>query len=243
MMSSILHESLDNLTASLHHRAVALIGDDATYKDACAWVLQKLQAKETHPDMLCLAAKTQENISVEDVRQIIQRLHIYPFSGSYYVIIPQAHALSKHCMNALLKVLEEPVRTWFFLITPHKHMLAATIRSRCVVLEALSSSAIDMQLYDDLWVLIKEPRPLTMSVRWHNKTASATEWLKMLWSAVAFFITSAEYLQKNDPQHMKRILSFMDDILFVLKKQAHVLQHKRCVERFLLAWVLLHHDV
>jgi DNA polymerase III subunit gamma/tau len=71
--------------------------------------------------------------SVEDAREIIERVQFRPTSGAYKVyIIDEVHMLSTAAFNALLKTLEEPPgHALFILATTENHKVPATILSRC----------------------------------------------------------------------------------------------------------------
>jgi DNA polymerase-3 subunit gamma/tau len=71
--------------------------------------------------------------SVDDAREIIERVQFRPTSGNYKVyIVDEAHMLSTAAFNALLKTLEEPPdHALFILATTESHKVPATILSRC----------------------------------------------------------------------------------------------------------------
>ncbi len=71
--------------------------------------------------------------SVEDAREIIERVQFRPTLGHYKVyIIDETHMLSTAAFNALLKTLEEPPNhALFILATTEVHKVPATILSRC----------------------------------------------------------------------------------------------------------------
>ncbi|MFP4437431.1 MAG: DNA polymerase III subunit gamma/tau [Chloroflexaceae bacterium] len=71
--------------------------------------------------------------SVEDAREIIERVQFRPTSGRYKVyVIDEVHMLSTAAFNALLKTLEEPPEhAIFILATTEVHKVPATILSRC----------------------------------------------------------------------------------------------------------------
>ncbi|MDR2585511.1 MAG: DNA polymerase III subunit gamma/tau [Prevotellaceae bacterium] len=73
------------------------------------------------------------NNSVEDIRQIIEKVRIPPQIGAYSVyIIDEVHMLSQSAFNAFLKTLEEPPSyALFILATTEKHKILPTILSRC----------------------------------------------------------------------------------------------------------------
>lgn len=73
------------------------------------------------------------NTSVEDVRDLRDRIHFSPNQGRYKVyIIDEVHMLSTAAFNALLKTLEEPPdHAIFILATTEVHKIPATVLSRC----------------------------------------------------------------------------------------------------------------
>lgn len=71
--------------------------------------------------------------SVEDAREIIERIQFRPSSARTKVyVIDEVHMLSTAAFNALLKTLEEPpAHALFILATTEFHKVPATIVSRC----------------------------------------------------------------------------------------------------------------
>lgn len=80
--------------------------------------------------------QTRRNITIEQIRQMQQRLTTRPTLGSRRaIIIDPADDLEKSAVNALLKSLEEPPTGTYFLLVAHQPgRLLPTIRSRCRVL-------------------------------------------------------------------------------------------------------------
>ena len=73
------------------------------------------------------------NTSVEDVRDLREKIGFSPTQGQYKVyIIDEVHMLSTAAFNALLKTLEEPpAHAIFILATTEVHKIPATVLSRC----------------------------------------------------------------------------------------------------------------
>jgi len=73
------------------------------------------------------------NTSVDDIREIRERVRYLPSSGRYKIyIIDEVHMLSTSAFNALLKTLEEPPpHVVFVFATTESHKIPATILSRC----------------------------------------------------------------------------------------------------------------
>ena len=71
--------------------------------------------------------------SVEDAREIIERVQFRPAEARYRVyVIDECHMLSTAAFNALLKTLEEPPdHAIFIMATTEVHKVPATILSRC----------------------------------------------------------------------------------------------------------------
>ncbi|TAK12793.1 MAG: DNA polymerase III subunit gamma/tau [Anaerolineae bacterium] len=73
------------------------------------------------------------NTSVEDVRDLRDKINFSPNKGRFKVyIIDEVHMLSTAAFNALLKTLEEPPpHAIFVLATTEVHKIPATVLSRC----------------------------------------------------------------------------------------------------------------
>ncbi|HEY9075790.1 MAG TPA: DNA polymerase III subunit gamma/tau [Anaerolineaceae bacterium] len=73
------------------------------------------------------------NTSVDDVRDLRDKINFAPSQGTYRVyIIDEVHMLSTAAFNALLKTLEEPPpHAIFILATTEVHKIPATVLSRC----------------------------------------------------------------------------------------------------------------
>ncbi|MCX7848797.1 DNA polymerase III subunit gamma/tau [Thermus sp.] len=86
--------------------------------------------KGTHPDVVEIDAAS--NNSVEDVRELRERILLAPLSAPRKVfILDEAHMLSKSAFNALLKTLEEPpAHVLFIFATTEPERMPPTILSR-----------------------------------------------------------------------------------------------------------------
>jgi len=73
------------------------------------------------------------NTSVDDIRDLRERINFAPNEGRYKVyIVDEVHMLSTAAFNALLKTLEEPPsHAIFVLATTEVHKIPATVLSRC----------------------------------------------------------------------------------------------------------------
>lgn len=95
-----------------------------------------------HPDLRILRAEEGEMIKIDEVRRIIDFLHMTAaMSARKVVIIDAIDNLNARGANALLKSLEEPSKnTHFFLICHSIGSTLGTIRSRCFMLNFLPPS-------------------------------------------------------------------------------------------------------
>ncbi len=98
------------------------------------------------------------NTSVEDVRDLRERINFSPNQGRYKVyIIDEVHMLSTAAFNALLKTLEEPPpHAIFILATTEVHKIPATVLSRCQRHEFRRIPA--REIVDNLTRLAKEEK-------------------------------------------------------------------------------------
>ncbi len=86
--------------------------------------------KDFHPDLLEI--NSNEGIKIEQIRDLIYKLALKPYSAKYKVaVINHADEMTTEAANALLKSLEEPKNyTYIILITSNAQRLPKTILSR-----------------------------------------------------------------------------------------------------------------
>jgi len=118
------------------------------------------------------------NTSVDDVRDLRDKINFSPNQGRYKVyIIDEVHMLSTAAFNALLKTLEEPPQhAIFILATTEVHKIPATVLSRCQrhefrripvkeIVENLSAMANEEKIQADSEALSLVARQATGSMR------------------------------------------------------------------------------
>jgi DNA polymerase III subunit delta' len=120
----------------------AQVGKTTVAQDfiSCLFTGQPGTDLDRHPDIVWLSRATDEktgklkkNISIEQVRQLIDRLSLSSFGNGYKVaVIQDAHSLSAAAINGLLKTMEEPTaKTVLILLTNDIEFIPGTIISRC----------------------------------------------------------------------------------------------------------------
>lgn len=117
--------------ARLLAKAVNCLAQDAS-KRPCNECAHCLAVNENRfMDLIEIDAAS--NTSVEDVRDLRDKINFAPSQGTYKVyIIDEVHMLSTAAFNALLKTLEEPPpHAIFILATTEIHKIPATVLSRC----------------------------------------------------------------------------------------------------------------
>ncbi|MCB0354792.1 MAG: AAA family ATPase [Bdellovibrionales bacterium] len=86
-----------------------------------------------HPDVFLVNGEEKDEGDTQAIRGLLSQLAHVPFSGSRRVIIlKEVQKLPQQALNALLKSLEEPRPSTFFILTSSQPAkLISTIRSRC----------------------------------------------------------------------------------------------------------------
>lgn len=111
------------------------------------------------------------NTSVEDIRDLRDKINFLPSRGKYKVyIIDEVHMLSTAAFNALLKTLEEPpAHAIFVLATTEIHRVPATVLSRCQRHEfrriPLKYIEEELRMIADKEKIMCEPAALTFIAR------------------------------------------------------------------------------
>lgn len=85
----------------------------------------------SHPDFI-FVEPVGNLISIAQIRDLIWRLSLKPFSFKFKIaIIDDAHLMPEDAQNCFLKKLEEPESSVIILITNYPNLLLPTIVSRC----------------------------------------------------------------------------------------------------------------
>jgi len=102
-----------------------------------------------HPDLILIEPKGGAPIQIAQIRELIQKLSLKPYSAPFKVaIIDQAHLMTKEAQHSFLKTLEEPKgKTLLILITEAPGRLLATIPSRCEVIKFTPVKEIEIESY------------------------------------------------------------------------------------------------
>jgi DNA polymerase-3 subunit gamma/tau len=134
------------------------------------------------------------NNSVDDIRDLRERVKYAPSGGRYKVyIIDEVHMLSGSAFNALLKTLEEPPsHVVFVLATTEMKKIPATVLSRCqhMPFRRISSSIIRERL----------------------KAISASEKIGVSPAALALVARAADGSMRDSLTILDQIASFSSDI-------------------------------
>ena len=107
------------------------------------------------PNILYLSSSNYKNVTIDDIRKLKQKLLITPIlNKKRFIILDDVETFNLNCLNALLKILEEPGKNNHFILIDNKSKpLINTIKSRCIkikfVLDELSRVKI-INNFDDL---------------------------------------------------------------------------------------------
>lgn len=111
---------------------VAPVKDASGLPDCCGTCIN-CQRIEDQNFMDIIEIDAASNNSVEDIRQMREKVKYRPAEGKYKIyIIDEVHMLSGSAFNAFLKTLEEPPESVIFVLaTTDPQKVPATIISRC----------------------------------------------------------------------------------------------------------------
>lgn len=97
----------------------------------------KQALSHNHPDIIYVRHDKPNTISVEDIREQVNRnIAVRPYSGKYKIyIIDEAEKMNVQAQNALLKTIEEPPEyAVILLLSTNADAFLPTVLSRCVTI-------------------------------------------------------------------------------------------------------------
>ena len=175
------------------HPCILLVGPDKEIKWQAAMVLAKTVfcsskraglfcgecsscrriEKQVFPDVLRFRENDEEDLKVENVREIIYQMEVAPLEGKGKVCcIEEAHRMNAASSNAFLKTLEEPKEGRYFVLTSSKPgSLLPTLISRSMVFhfKPQEASLVFSKEETDLW------ESLLLNLRKEKNTDSIVE--------------------------------------------------------------------
>ncbi len=175
--------------------------------------------KDDHPDkLLILPLKDKKNISIAQIRQLIEFLTTKPYSSKYkVVVISQAEKMTTQAQNALLKILEEPPFFAVIILSAKtERSLLPTVLSRCRKIKPEKSA--DESFVDDGGVIHFEEilkydvgRKLKLAETLAKKDDDYIIGLLEFWvREERFEMTENTRFEKHT--NIEMILSFLEDI-------------------------------
>lgn len=188
-----------------------------------------LLQNDNHPDFYSLlvdVTANQKNISVDDVRNMLEFLSTTTHIGRYKIVfIPDVDLLSINSANALLKVLEEPsVYTLFILQTNNLSGIMPTIRSRCHVyklsaidnLDVLSSISRPNITNAEFWLRYYDNAPL-FEVPISDEQYDVLINVLLQPSVENIFMASAKFDGKDASFLLGFLTRWLNDLIFHIK--------------------------
>jgi DNA polymerase-3 subunit delta' len=140
-------------------------------------------------------------IKVELVREMRQLAYLRPMSGKRRVfIITEAERLTDESANTLLKILEEPpFFSQFILITANPHLILATIKSRCQILQFVPVGKEEIvRALQEKGLPEKRARIISLFVRGNLGAALGLDWEEVqskrreVWALFLSFVANDE---------------------------------------------------
>lgn len=134
-----------------------------------------------HPDYYIVGSNEGRAISVDQIRELIGKLHNTPNqAGAKVVWLQDAERLSVTAANALLKTLEEPTRDTYFIVTPERtERLLPTLRSRMQLLRFNTPTVEQIQqwLAQRLGRILNETE-MAACQRYRQRPLALLEWVQ-----------------------------------------------------------------
>ena len=125
----------ENLLASISN---AILCESNNLKSCNKCKNCKLVFSNNHPDLhIILKEEGKKNISISQIIKLREKIYETSFLGKNKIIsIPNIDSMSRDASDSILKILEEPPKDTFFIMSSDFiHQIPSTIRSRSIEIE------------------------------------------------------------------------------------------------------------
>lgn len=165
-------------------------------------------------------------IGVDEIQQLLKKIALTSFGGSYkVVIIWAAEKLSTEASNKFLKELEEPPeKTVFLLLTEHPEQILKTISSRCQQLEIPPVSPVEIQKALEQYLNVSESQAINLARRSagnFNRALKLNEAGEEHPDFFPYFVqwVRTAFLAKKNPGSVTKLLQWADEISSLGREQ------------------------
>ena len=131
----------------------------------------------------------------------------------YFFVIQKADYLTPACFNSLLKSMEEPPAGYhFLLLAQHLHMVAATIRSRCIIHQwHTSQSLLEQYPIISYFLTQKKHSPADFVVTLEQSSLDEQKTVELLDELLGYWL--AQYAQPENKIRAKQMISLIKHAL------------------------------
>ncbi len=198
--------------------------------------------KKIHPDLIWVEReKDKKNITIEQIRNLRERLTRRSFLNSYkVVIVKEAETLARDGWNALLKTLEEPSeKTIIILITTNFKNLPLTIISRCQLIKFLTVGKKEIYNYFLKKLNLLPKKAEILSRLCQGRPGAGIKFIedKKLLEKYEIEIRALFDIIKN--RRIKDKFNYLDNLV---KAKTNFLEAREGFQNLLSAWILILRD-
>ena len=201
-----------------HKRVVSVIKRQVCVQGGCnlCTICTAIEQQQYHA-ALWLYPKTRYTLDQFD--PVFETLSFGLDEGKqFFIVIQKADSLSQSCANSLLKVLEEPPRGYYFLLTAQRlDDLLPTIRSRCMIhtIDHDARSVAHQDLFDFL-TTPKGYNPAAFSQQLYQSNINEREAMDLVDALLSFWMKQ----YKKGIQHDKPESSALAERVIAILKDA-----------------------
>tara|TARA_Y100000389_G_scaffold196282_1_gene228976 strand:- start:28 stop:960 length:933 start_codon:yes stop_codon:yes gene_type:complete len=109
-------------------------------------------SNNTFTNIIYLSGADYQNSKIENIRDLKKRIYQTSISDkARFIIFDDVELFNNNCLNALLKLLEEPTKNnFFFLINNNSKPLLETVKSRCLDIKVILNEKKKVNIIESL---------------------------------------------------------------------------------------------
>ncbi|TDT70597.1 DNA polymerase-3 subunit delta' [Hypnocyclicus thermotrophus] len=164
--------------------------------------------KQVYSDLHIIEGLDNSNISISQIRDMISESYESAYEGDKKVfIIKNIHKTRKEVANAILKIIEEPPKNTYFILTSNSLNILKTILSRCITIKINTLNNEELEVSKEIFDFFIGDNEDILEYKKGNYS------LEEIYSYKDIDVVLDEYIENGKLENKIKLLKSLDDYI------------------------------